>query len=117
MDKILIKDLLARCVIGISEEERREKQDVVINVALITDIRKASRSDRFEDAVDYRSIKKRILSAVESSQYYLLETLAERIADICLEVPAVEEAQVTAEKPSALRFARSVAVEITRHRT
>lgn len=117
MDRILIKDLLARCIIGVSEEERREKQDVVINVALTTDVRKAGRSDRFEDATDYRSIKKRIFSTVESSQCYLLEALAERIADICLENPAVEQVQVTVEKPSALRFARSVGVEITRGRT
>ena len=116
MDRILIKDLLARCVIGVSDEERRERQDVVINVALSTDLRKPGKSDRFEDAIDYRSIKKRIISAVEGSQFYLVEALAERIAEICLENPAVEQAQVTVEKPSALRFARSVGVEITRGR-
>jgi len=117
MDKILIKDLLARCIIGISEEERREKQDVLINVALVTDARKAGRSDRFEDAVDYRSIKKRIFSVVESSQHNLLEALAERVAEVCLEHPRVQQVQVTVEKPSALRFARSVGVEITRERS
>lgn len=116
MDRILIKDLLARCIIGVNEEERRERQDVVINVALVTDIRKAGMSDRFEDATDYRSIKKRIFTAVESSQYRLVEALAERIASVCLEDLAVEEVQVTVEKPSALRFARSVGVEITRRR-
>lgn len=117
MDRILIRDLLARCIIGVNDDERREKQDVVINVALYADLRPAARSDRFEDAIDYRALKKRILSVVESSQYYLVEALAERIAEICLENPDVQRAQVTVEKPSALRFARSVGVEVTRDRT
>jgi len=112
----LIRDLLVRCIIGIDEAERREKQDVVINIALATDLSGPGRSDRFEDAIDYRSMKKLILSVVEKSEYYLVEALAEGIAEICLEDPAVQEAQVTVEKPSALRFARSVGVEITRSR-
>jgi len=116
MDRILIRDLLARCIIGVDEPERREKQDVIINVALSTDLRRAGRSDRFEDAVDYRAIKKRIVEMVEASQCFLVEALAERVADICIEHPAVQEVQVTVEKPSALRFARSVGVEITRRK-
>ena len=117
MDKILIKDLLARCIIGVNADERREKQDVVINVALYTDLRPAARSDDFQDAVDYRAVKKSILAEVEQSQYYLVEALAERIAEVCLKHPGVQRVQVTVEKPSALRFARSVGVEITRERT
>jgi dihydroneopterin aldolase/D-erythro-7,8-dihydroneopterin triphosphate epimerase len=117
MDRILIKDLLVRCIIGVSEEERREKQDVVINVALSADLLSAGKSDRFEDAIDYRTVKKRIITMVEGSRFHLAEALAERIADICLENEAVQQVQVTVEKPSALRFARSVGVEITRDRT
>jgi FolB domain-containing protein len=116
MDRILISDLRARCIIGVNEEERREKQDVVVNVALSTDTRRAAQTDRFEDALDYRAIKKRIVSMVEASQYFLIETLAEKIAEICLEHPAVQQAQVRVDKPFALRFARSVGVEITRAR-
>ncbi len=116
MDYILIEDLLARCIIGINDDERREKQDVVINLALGTDTRPAGRSDDFADALDYRAIKKRVLAMVESSQYGLVEALAEAIADICLEHPRCQEVQVTVRKPSALRFARSVGVRITRRR-
>jgi len=116
MDRILIKDLRARCLLGINEDERREKQEVVVNLALSTDLRAVGKRDRFEEAVDYRGLKQRILAMVENSSYYLVEALAERIAEICLEHPAVVEAQVTVEKPSALRFARSVGVEITRRR-
>ncbi len=116
MDRILISDLLVRCIIGVTEDERREKQDVVINIALSTDLGKAGKSDRFEDAVDYRAIKKGVVAMAESSRFYLVEALAEAVAEACLEHPAIAEAQVRVEKPSALRFARSVGVEITRKR-
>jgi FolB domain-containing protein len=116
MDRILIKDLRVRCIIGVNPEERREKQDVVINVTLWADLRAAGRSDRFEDTVDYRGIKKRIYEMVEGSEYYLVEALAERAAGICLEDGRVERVEVRVEKPAALRFARTVGVEIERGR-
>jgi len=116
VDRILIKDLLARCIIGINDDERHEKQDVVINIALSCDVHLAGQSDRIEDAIDYRAIKKRVFHMVEASDFYLIEALAEAIAAACLEHPAVARAQVTVEKPSALRFARSVGVEIVRER-
>ena len=116
MDRILIKELLVRCVLGLSAEERREKQDVLISVVLFTELAKAGRSDRPEDTVDYRAVKKEILKVAEGSQYHLAEALAERVAETCLAHPAVQRVQVTVEKPGALRFARSVAVEIDRSR-
>lgn len=116
MDRILIKDLLVRCVLGLSPEERREKQDVLISIALITDLEKPGRSDRFEDTVDYRAVKKAVLAAAESSSFQLVEALAEQVAAICLSHQRVQRVQVTVEKPGALRFARSVAVEIERGR-
>ncbi len=116
MDRILISDLAARCIIGVNEEERREKQDVLINITLYADLSNACRSDRFEDTVDYRSIKKRIVKMVEESNYFLIEALAEAVAEICLSAPKIVEAKVRVEKPSALRFARTVGVEIARSR-
>jgi D-erythro-7,8-dihydroneopterin triphosphate epimerase len=116
MDRIVIKDLLARCILGVNPDERREKQDVVINITLSADLGPAGRSDRLEDAVDYRATKKAVFGLVEKSEHYLVEALAEDIAALCLQNPRVEQVQVTVEKPSALRFARSVGVEITRRR-
>jgi FolB domain-containing protein len=116
VDRILISDLAVRCIIGMNEWERQKRQDVVINLAISADLRKAGKSDRFEDTVDYASIKKRIVSMAEQSQFYLLEAMAEAIAEICLDNPGVTEVQVRVDKPGALRFARSVAVEITRER-
>jgi D-erythro-7,8-dihydroneopterin triphosphate epimerase len=116
MDRILISDLMVRCIIGVNEEERHKRQDVVINLAICADLRQAGRSDCFEDTVDYRAIKKRIVTMVESSQYSLVEAMAEAIAQICLDHPAVDKVQVRVDKPGALRFARSVGVEIIRER-
>lgn len=114
LDKIHIRDLLLRCLIGIYPEERREKQDVAINITLLADLRTAGRTDNIEDAVDYKTIKKKILAMVEQSTYFLLERLAERIAEICLEDARVRRVVVQVEKPGALRFARTVGVEICR---
>src|SRR5437867_12591322 len=75
MDRILIKDLMLRCVLGLSGEERREKQDVLINLILWTDLRPAAASDNIEDTVDYSALKKRIITLVERSEYHLAETL------------------------------------------
>lgn len=116
MDRIRICDLLVRCILGINESERREKQDVLINLTIYTDMRKAGKSDRIEDSVDYRALKKRVLAMVETSQYFLEEALADAVAELCLGEPRVLQVEVRVEKPNALRFARSVAVEITRKR-
>ena len=112
MDRILIKDLLLRCILGLGEEERREKQDVLINLILWTDFKAAAASDRIEDTVDYAALKKRVISLAEASEYHLAETLADRIASLCLEQAAIQQVKVTLEKPTALRFAHSVGVEI-----
>lgn len=114
MDKIFIKDLLLRCTIGVTPEERREKEDIVINLALAMDLHEVGQSDLMDDTVNYRDLKKRIIAMVEHSQYSLIESLADRIASLCLESSKVLEVQVAVEKPGALRFARSVGVEITR---
>ncbi len=92
-------------------------QDVLITVALGGDLRRAGQSDRLEDAIDYRAVKKEILAAAEGSRYRLMEALAERVAALCLGHPGVAEAQVTIEKPGSLRFAKSAVVEISRRRS
>jgi FolB domain-containing protein len=116
MDRIRISDLLVRCILGINEKERHEKQDVVINLTIHSDVSKAGKSDSIEDTVDYRALKKRVLAMVESSQYFLVEALAEAVAKLCLDYQGVMQVDVCVEKPHALRFARSVAVEISRKR-
>lgn len=113
---IHIVDLLARCILGVSDEERREKQDVLINLRIEADLSEGMETDDLARTLDYRALKKKVFNYVEESQFRLLETLADRVADLCLEAPLVENVTVQIEKPTALRFARGVAVEITRSR-
>lgn len=116
LDRIHIRDLQARCIVGIYPEERENLQEVVLNVTMHADLSAAGTSDRIEDTVDYKGIKKRLLSMVESSSFFLIERMAEEAARICLEDARVQRVDVTVDKPGALRFARSVAVQITRAR-
>jgi dihydroneopterin aldolase/D-erythro-7,8-dihydroneopterin triphosphate epimerase len=116
-DKILIRDLHLRTIIGINPEERRNRQDVLINVTLFADTRSAGASDDIADAVNYRTITKEIIERVENSAFYLIEKLCAEIVQICLDDPRVERAKVRVEKPGALRFARSVGIEIERARS
>lgn len=115
-DKIYIRDLALRCIIGVYPQERREKQDVIVNVVMECSHAAAARSDRLKDAVDYKALKKKIIALVEASRFNLIEALADRIARLCLRERKVRRATVTVDKPGALRFARSVAVEISRAR-
>ena len=116
-DQIQLQDLLLRTIIGINEEERRNRQDVLINIILYADTRAAGASDAIEDAVNYRTLTKRVIKRVEESSFYLVEKMAAEIAAICLQDPRVEAVDVRVEKPGALRFARSVGVEIHRTRS
>ncbi len=113
-DRIEIKDLLLRGIIGINDWEREKPQDILINITLFADLSRAGESDDVADSVDYRTLTKKIIEYVEKSTRYTVEALAGDIARLCLEAPGVLRARVRVEKPGALRFARSVGVEIER---
>ena len=113
-DCVEIKDLLVRAIIGINDWERRERQDVLINLCLFTDTRAAGKSDNIADALNYRSVAKRVIALAEKSQFSLVERLAEEIARVCVQEFGVEGVRVEVEKPGAVRFARSVGVVIER---
>ena len=113
-DRIIIKDLLLRGIIGINDWEREKRQDILINITLSGDLRAAGESDKIEDAINYRTLTKKIIQHVEDSSRYTVEALATDIAKLCLSAEGVQRAQVRVEKPGALRFAKSVGVEIER---
>ncbi len=115
-DKIFIKDLLLRAILGINGEERVNRQDVIVNVVLETDTRPAGKSDNIDDAVNYRTVAKQVAELIEGAQFFLVEKAAEEVARLCLADPRVTAVTVTVEKPMALRFARSVGVAIRRSR-
>ena len=116
MDRVFIRDLLLRAIVGINDDERVKKQDVVINIELDVDCRPAAKSDAIEDAINYRDVTKETIDLVENSAFFLVEKLAEEIARVCLADPRVQRVRVTVEKPTAVRFAKSVGVSIERGR-
>ncbi len=115
LDRIHIRDLAVECIVGVNPEERVKKQLVVINLTLHADLARACRSDTLADTIDYKALKVAVMKEIERSQFQLIESMAERIAEIALGLP-VARVDVSVDKPGALRFARSVAVEITRHK-
>ena len=117
LDTIRIQGLLVRCIVGVYEEERTKRQDIILHIALHADLRAPCRSDRIEDTVDYKGVKKAVFRLAEDSSFFLIERLAEAVAQCCLEhSPVVQCVEVQVEKPGALRFAQTVSVEIVRER-
>jgi FolB domain-containing protein len=117
LDRVIIRDLLVRGIVGINPEERRERQDILINVTMWADTRPAAVRDDIAHAVNYRSVAKAMIAHVETAQPHLVERLAADLAAICFAQDArVQAVEVSVEKPGALRFARSVGVTITRER-
>ena len=113
-DLIVIKDLLLRGIIGVNDWEREVEQDILVNITLTADLSRAGQTDDLADTVNYRTVAKKLIAHVEATQRFTLEALAADIAAICLAEPGVRRARVRVEKPGALRFARSVGVEIER---
>ena len=116
MDKIRIRGLEVHCIIGTRPVERENRQKVVMDITLDCDFSKASRTDNLADTVNYKELKDRICEMVADSSYFLLEKLAEKIAEICLVTPGVESVSLAIDKPGALTGARTVGVEIVRCR-
>lgn len=116
MDQIFIKDLIARGIIGVNDPEREKPQEILINITLFVDVNRAGETDKIEDTVNYRTLAKKALAHAESAKRFTVEALAADIAKICLEDKKVQKVCVRVEKPGAVRFSRSVGVEIERNR-
>jgi FolB domain-containing protein len=116
MDKVIIKNILARGIIGINDWERDKPQDILINIDLYTKIREQAASDNISECIDYSKVTKKVIHQAETSKRFTVEALAEDIAQICLDDSRVLKATVRVEKPGAVRFAQSVGVEIERSR-
>jgi dihydroneopterin aldolase/D-erythro-7,8-dihydroneopterin triphosphate epimerase len=116
-DQIHIKDLLVSGILGINPDERVNPQDILVNATLWADTRPGALSDNIEDAVNYRTITKRLIAHIEQGEPMLVERLVAELVDLCFDsddrVAAVE---MTVEKPGALRHARSVGITIRRAR-
>ena len=116
MDKVIIKNLLARGIIGVNDWERKRAQNILINITLFTDTRRAAETDNLEDCVNYSTMSKKLLAHAETVNRLTVEALANDLARLCLEEKGVQKVMVRVEKPGAVRFAESVGVEIERSR-
>ncbi|HWK73405.1 MAG TPA: dihydroneopterin aldolase [Povalibacter sp.] len=114
MDKIFLSSLSVECIVGIWEWERRVKQTVIIDIEMAADIRKAAASDRIEDTIDYKKVAKALLTFVGESQFQLVETLTERIAELIVTRFGVSWVKVRLNKQGAIRGARDVGIQIER---
>jgi FolB domain-containing protein len=114
MDQVFISDLIARGIIGVNEWEREKPQEISINIVLFADLHKAGSSDNMQDSVNYRTVAKKVLAHAETAQRQTVEALAADIARLCLEQPGVQQVRVRVEKPGAVRFSRTVGIEIER---
>jgi dihydroneopterin aldolase len=114
MDIVFIRDLRIETVIGIYDWERQIRQTVSIDLEMGTDVGRAAATDRIEEALNYKAVGKRLIQFVGDSQFFLVETLGERIADLILAEFQVPWLRLTLSKPGALRGAREVGIVIER---
>jgi dihydroneopterin aldolase len=117
MDTIYLTDLRIQTVIGIFEWERRVKQTVSIDLEMSTDVARAARTDSIADALDYKAVSKAVIELVENSSFQLVETLAERVAELIIRQFGVAQVRLRVNKRGAIRGARDVGVVIERTRS
>ncbi|MBC3767257.1 dihydroneopterin triphosphate 2'-epimerase [Neptunicella marina] len=110
---IRIKNLRLRTFIGIKEEEINNKQDVVINIKIQYLAEQATQSEDIHDALNYRTITKKVISLVENNRFSLLEKLTAEVLSIASQHEWVTFAEVEIDKPHALRFADSVSMSLS----
>lgn len=114
MDIIYIQDLKVETIIGINNWEREVRQTVSFDLEMACDIRKAAQSDHIDDALNYKTIAKRLIQFIDESNFFLIETLAERCAEIVLNEFDVRWLKLRISKPGAIRGSRDVGVIIER---
>ena len=114
MDIIYLNELEIETIIGIFDWERRIKQKILIDLQMAADVRKAAITDNIDDTLNYKSVAKRIIQFVGESEFQLVETLAEKIAEIILNEFNISWVRVKLNKPGAIRYAGDVGVIIER---
>lgn len=114
MDIVFISDLDIDTVIGIYDWEREIRQTVRLNLEMNADVKRAALTDSIEDTLDYKAVSKRLISFVQASEFGLVETLAERCAEIVLDEFPVQWLRLKLDKPGAVRGSRSVGILIER---
>ena len=119
MTVIRVKDLSLRTFIGFKPHEKKHKQDVLIQLEVEVETSMVAHNDDYPAAgfYDYRSMTKSVIKLVEESRFDLLEALTRKVLDEIMSNPLVKKAKVEIEKPHALRYSRTVSVEMTSERS
>ena len=116
MDKVFIEALEIECVIGIYDWERKIKQPVVLDIEMAFDNTRPAATDDIADTLDYKAVSKRLIQYVSESSFGLVETLAERCAEIITGEFGVQQVRLKLSKPGAVRGSKAVGVIIERRR-
>lgn len=113
-DKIFIEGLEIRCIIGTLPRERKKKQKLLLDLEFHAPVKKAAIRDDLRDALNYQKIAERATAFASKNCFYLIETLAERLAQTLLREFKLKGLTLCVSKPKALRNAKNVGVEIFR---
>lgn len=116
MDIIFLRGLRVDAVIGAYDWERQIRQTLSLDLEMGADVAAAANSDDLADALDYYTVSQRIKEFVEASEFQLIETLAERLAELVLGEFSVAWLRLTLAKPGAIRDCQAVGVSIERRR-
>ena len=114
MDIVYIRELEVRTIIGIFDWEREQRQVVSLDLEMGSDIATAAATDTIENALDYKAVAKRLIDFIEKSEFFLVETLAERVADIVVNEFNVPWGKLRLGKPGAVTGSKDVGVIIER---
>lgn len=116
-DRIFLRGLSVKCIIGFIDWERRTQQTLQIDLEIPCDCTRAARSDSVEDTVDYKRVAKRVLGWVPTTQFQLVESLAHHLAMLLICEFELDWIRVSINKPGAIRDSRDVGVVLERQRT
>ncbi|MFT7266866.1 MAG: dihydroneopterin aldolase [Porticoccus sp.] len=113
-DIVYIKNLEIDTIIGIHDWERQSRQIVSIDLEMATDIRKAAKSEDIRLTVNYSAVSVRLMDFVQSSEFLLIEAMAEKVADIILHEFGISWLRLRIGKPGAIANATDVGIIIER---
>ena len=114
MDRIFLSEMKIETTVGIWEWEKRIKQQVIIDIEMSADIKKAASSDQIEDTLNYKAVAKSVRKLVEESSFQLVETMAEKISELVIGEHNVSWVKVKVNKPGAIRGSKGVGIIIER---
>ena len=114
MERIFLSEMKIETTVGIWEWEKRIKQQVIIDIEMSADIKKAAASDQIEDTLNYKAVAKSVRKLVEESSFQLVETMAEKISELVIGEHNVSWVRVKVNKPGAIRGSKGVGIIIER---